>query len=260
MRFVRSATFATVLLAVLWAPHAHGATSKWLLGAKGGFNSAKFVGDPVGLTINVSGLQLAGRIDGWREGFTAGAFARRQINEFTGIQIELNYSQKGGEGAVNGLADVEYPGNVIRTAEINGVTTIAMDYTEVPIFAVFSFPTDASEKATITASAGGYVAYNTAAWAYVEGEARVQIQPGTTQIDTFDQRWGLGSIVNRWDVGGLLGLGLEVALERVDLLFDFRWTFGFLSIDDTDQNQSIRNNVISLTFGLGFPLGGEVGE
>jgi len=242
----------------LHVSEADAARSKWLVGVRGGFNDAKFVGDPVGVIINIPGLAVSGQVDGWQEGFVAGAFVRHNGSEHVGLQVEVNFSQKGGEGPVTGVADVHYPGNVIRTADINGVMNVEMDYVEVPIFAVFSFPADAGDKTTITASAGGYVAYNTAAWAKVEGTATVELPDGSTQTSNFDERWGLGNIVNRTDVGGLLGLGLEVALEKVDLLFDFRWTFGFLSIDGTDQNSSIRNNVISLTFGLGIPLGSEL--
>jgi hypothetical protein len=233
-------------------------TSKWLVGVRGGFNDAKFIGDPVGAMINIPGLAVSGQVDGWQEGFVAGVFVRHNGSENVGLQVELNFSQKGGEGPVTGVADVHYPGDVIRTADINGVISVEMDYVELPVFAVFSFQTDASDKTTVTASVGGYVAYNTAAWAKVEGTASVLLPDGSTQVSNFDQKWGLGNIVNRWDAGGLLGLGLEVALERVDLLFDFRWTFGFLSIDDTDRNSSIRNNVISLTFGIGVPLGSEL--
>jgi hypothetical protein len=251
----RTYLFALAVLPVLLASSVDSAEAAWMVGAKGGFNSAKFVGDPVTRFINRPGLQVSGRVDDWQEGFAAGVFARRQLSEYVGLQIELLFSQKGGEGAVIGTADVEYPGNVTRAAEINGTMNVQMDYVEVPVFAVFSFPTDASDKVDLTASAGAYVAYNTAAWAYIEGEGRVLLPSGSTQVVNFDQRWGMGSFVNRADVGGLLGAGLEWNLEKTTLLFDFRWEFGFLSIDGTDKNSSTRNNVISLTFGVGLPVG-----
>jgi hypothetical protein len=254
MRLYRPLLFAFAVLAVTLASSVASAEG-WLLGVKGGFNSAKFVGDPVTGFITQPGVDVSGRVDDWQEGFNAGVFARMGLSEYVGLQAELLFSQKGGEGTVFGTADVRYNDNLTRTGEINGVMSIQMDYVEVPVFAVFSFPTDASDKVDITASAGLYVAHNTAAWMYIEGEGTVELEDGSFQRTNFDQRWGIGSIVNRFDFGGLLGGGVEWSLEKVTLLFDFRWEFGFLSIDGTDNNKSTRNNVIMLTFGLGFPVG-----
>jgi hypothetical protein len=246
--------FAFAVLAVTLVSSAASAEG-WLFGVKGGFNSAKFVGDPITGFITQPGVDVSGRVDDWQEGFNAGVFARMGLSEYVGLQAELLFSQKGGEGTVFGTADIEYTPGLTRTGEINGVANIQMDYVEIPVFTVFSFPTDASDKVDITASAGLYVAHNTAAFLSVEGEGTVELEDGSFDEVSFDQRWGIGSNVNRWDFGGLLGMGLEWSLEKVTLLFDFRWEFGFLSVDGTDSNKSTRNNVIMLTFGVGLPVG-----
>ena len=255
MRLHRPHLVLSAVLVTVIAASAASAESGVLVGAKGGFNTAKLVGDPVTLFVNRPGLDVSGRVDDWQEGFVVGGFVRWGLSEYVGLQIELLFSQKGGEGTVFGTADVEYAPGLTRTGEINGVMSVQMDYVEVPVFAVFSFPTDASDKVDLTASAGAYFAYNTAAWAYIEGEGQVELEDGSFQRVNFDQRWGMGSFVDRVDVGGLLGAGLEWSLEKTTLLFDFRWEFGFLSIDGTDKNSSVRNNVISLTFGVGLPVG-----
>ncbi len=254
MRVHRTLVSAFMLLVVLLASSGASAAG-WLLGVKGGFNSAKFVGDPITAFITQPGVDVSGRVDDWQEGFNAGVFARMGLSEYVGLQAELIFSQKGGEGTVTGTADVEYAPGLIRTGTINGVANIQMDYVEIPVFAVFSFPTDGSDKVNLTASAGLYVAHNTAAFLNIEGEGSVELEDGSFQRVNFDQRWGIGSNVNRWDFGGLIGAGVEWSLEKVTLLFDFRWEFGFLSVDGTDSNSSTRNNVIMLTFGVGFPVG-----
>jgi hypothetical protein len=192
-------------MAVLFLTSTAIAQPVWELGAKGGFNDAKFIGDQAALFVNRPGLAVSGQVDDWNEGFVVGAFARRNFSEFVALQVEALYSQKGGEGPVFGTADVQYTGNVTRTADITGVMTISMDYVEIPVFALFSFAAEDNGKVTLTASTGGYVEYNTAAWVEIEGTGTVALPGGTSEVVNFEGWLPPGSwraLVTLWPTAG----------------------------------------------------------
>jgi hypothetical protein len=92
MRVFRPLCFAFAVSALVFASSVASAESAWLLGAKGGFNDAKLIGDPVTIFINRPGVEVSGRVDGWQEGFVVGGFARRNFSEFVGLQFEVLFS------------------------------------------------------------------------------------------------------------------------------------------------------------------------
>jgi hypothetical protein len=93
---------------------AYGTT--WEFGVKGGITNAKLTGDPVSAWLyeedSEGAAELSGAVDDYRLGFIGGAYARADFNGFFGIQAELLYKQKGGEGPVEGTAVVTPPNQV----------------------------------------------------------------------------------------------------------------------------------------------------
>jgi hypothetical protein len=56
------------------------------------------------------------------------------------------------------------------------------------------------------------------------------------------------------DIGATAGGGIEVAAGRFSLFFDGRFVQGLQSLDETDETE-VKNQAITFTAGIGFPLG-----
>lgn len=248
-------TGALALAVVVMAGPARAGLEDWELGLKGGWNSTSLRGDEVGLWLNSPKFQIAGTVSDYQGGGVVGGYARRYISDMWAIQVEALYTQKGGKGNVFGDGFVEFPSNVSYPAAIDGVLTVETEYVEFPVLAVIMFPADDSENLTLSVLGGVAFGLNTSSDLRFEGTAEVRLPDSSRRVVRVDEKVDIKAATKDADIGGVIGLALELDRSRVRLLFDARWTFGLMSIDDTGSDSDVRNNTLSFTIGAGFPLG-----
>jgi hypothetical protein len=212
------------------------AQASWEFGLKAGVSAAKLSGDDTKYSYEVDADNYEkGEFTDMKLGFVGGAFATAHVNKQFGVRLEALYFQKGGEGTAEGK-----DGGVAFTAD----QTITLDYFEIPLLAVLSFP--AGTSGTFDIFAGPAIAFNVTAKSKYEwtrgGES------GTEEADLED--------VKGTDFGGVLGVGFTLGMDSMNLFADARWEMGFTTIDDSEAEADIKNNAFAFMIGVGFPLGG----
>jgi hypothetical protein len=165
------------------------------------------------------------------------------------LQLELLYSQKGGQGTVNGFMELEASNNLTYTADIDGTLRVRMDYIEFPLLALFEFPSE--DRVGFTVLLGPSFGYNTRAEAKIEGQATIPLQDGSNRVTHIDERIPIQGGINRWEIAGVVGAALEFTMKSSVIVLDGRYQFGVTSVA-TDQDTY--NHVFSLTIAFMAPL------
>ena len=229
------------------------AQQKWYGGLKLGFNSSQFRGDAVApLAYDPSGgYYITGSVADKLHGFIGGGFFRRDIDTWFALQLDLVYTQKGGEGPVNGILQIEQPSNVVYDGEVNGDLTLRMDYIELPLLAVFMFPKDEDDNIGFTVQVGPAFGYNTRAEAQLTGSAEVTLPDTSKRVQNYDERIPIQGDINRWAVSGIVGAALEFYLAKQTIILEGRYQFDVTSISG---DQSTYNHVFSLMIGFMAPI------
>lgn len=246
--------FVLTVAAVLMVAVAAGepaAQTKWKGGLRFGLNDSQFRGDKVSGWISSPGVSLSGTAHDALFGAGVGAFVRHQTGEKFGLQLEVNYSQQGGEGAVTGTVEENFPSNVTYVGVVNGDLRIRMDYIEVPVLFLYSLPSQ--DRVGLTVYLGPSFAYNTRAEAQLTGEVRVPLPDGSNRVTNFDERIPIGGGVNRWQVAGVVGAALEFEMETSVILLEGRYAFGVTSVDKSNGSD-IYNHVFTIAMAFMAPF------
>jgi hypothetical protein len=224
-----------VALLTLTASHAS-AQVTWDAGFKLGVNFANLRGDTQisGTETGEGGetISVSGDVDGYRTGFVGGGFATANITDAFGIRLELLYSQKGGKGDISVTVDGQ-PAGVLKN-------TVKLDYLEIPVLAVGSFP--AGNKAKFNVFGGPAVAFN------VSAKDKAEFLGEEEEVD-------IGEFTETTDFGIALGAGVTIlAHERANVVIEGRYTIGLISVDKAGVDD-LKNNAISIMVGMSFPIG-----
>ena len=150
-----------------------------------------------------------------RTGIMIGGFALVDLTGPFALQPELTYIQKGAESS-------------------DGDLTRKNDYIEIPVLAKFQLPV--SGPASPNLFAGPTLGFNVT--------AELEDDEGNTQ-DFGDETSGT-------EFGLAVGGGVDFGLGTGTLMVDLRYELGLTSIDDTDADQSIRNQGFVITAGFVF--------
>lgn len=204
------------MLCVAMLVVATGADAKKYAGFKGGVNLGDFSGDDAPDNSST------------RTGFSGGAFYGIGINEQFGVRGEVNYVQKGSEGAVQTEDGDIHDG------------TYKLDYVEIPLLFVADFP--AGDKFAFSIFAGPTFAFNTTA------EVEVPAHNATESLDN----------IKGFEFGAAIGGGIEYMLSSFSIIADLRYSLGASSVaDDAGESIDIKNTGIGVMAGVKFPLGGK---
>ncbi len=208
-----------------------GAQAVWDLEFVGGFNVSRLTGDTgadiTGFVEDLGTGEIDANVDGSKIGLTGGVLVTVGLNNSFGIQSGLMWSRKGGDGEVSAT---------LGSLNLTGDLTITLDYVEIPILGVLSFPV--GETVDIRAMAGPVLSFNS--------KAEIEVADVTTDI---------GDFVKSVDIGILVGGGLVIPLTSVDFIVDARYTFGLSSVDDTSADLDLKNGSFTILAGIGIPLG-----
>lgn len=210
------------------------AQTKWSGGIKGGVSLAQISGDTGftdTFTDGVNIIDLFGDVGDTRTGFIGGGFVTADVNEKFGIRAELLYAQKGGAGTLN----VNVNSAPAGTADL----TFKLDYIEIPVLLVGTFPTQGSTK--ISVFGGPAVAFNTSS------KLKFDVQGQTDEQD-------IGDSVESTDFGLAVGAGVSFpASARARIVIDGRYNFGFSKFPKSGED--LKNRDLVFMAGFSFPFG-----
>lgn len=255
MRKGISLAVLTVLVCVIFAGSAF-AELRWEMGVKGGACWGKLKGDAVTFWIGGEDGQLAGAVGDSKLGFTGGGFVTVFFNDFFGLQTELMFTPKGGQGTATGNI-IFYPEyDNPRPAFFDGTVYAYLDYIEFPVMAVFEFEATEGGKVRIRGLAGTTFAFNIHAERRLKGDATIKMQDTSTRTQQIDQREEIGAGVKNFEFGIIVGGAVYWDIGSVDLLIESRWERGLTTIDNTTLYRDIQTSNVSLMFGFSYPFGG----
>lgn len=243
-----------VLVTVLTASDAS-AQQRWLAGLKAGANGAELRGSQAGLFLTLPKLDIRAPLTDNAVGFAGGGFIRMYVNDFFSLQAEALYTQKGGKGAMTGTVLYTASNNEEYLGDITGEMTVSLDYFEIPVLAIFSFPGD--DNWVLTGFGGVSTSFKVNADAKLEGQITFPQGNLSSYIVPYNETLDLDSMISSVDVGGVIGVGLEFATGNVQLLFDARLTFGFVSVLESGDT-GVYNQAVSIFGGVGIPFGSDI--
>src|SRR5690349_3693131 len=124
------------------------------LGFKGGLGLARLSGsnlessEPINedLGSGFTGVGVAtSSVKDMKAGFVGGAYASLHVNQRFGVRLEALYAMKGGKGDNSGSIDIYDSSNsYVGTLAISGTNRLSLNYLEIPILGVVSFPAGTS--------------------------------------------------------------------------------------------------------------------
>jgi hypothetical protein len=159
-----------------------------------------------------------------KNGFVGGAFYGVDFTDDFGARLEGLYVMGGAEGPYE-TEDGDTHDSII-----------SLDYIQFPLLFVVKIPT--SEKFVFNLALGPTFSFNTTA------EVEVPEHGETLEI----------SNVNSFELGALIGGGVEYQLSSMSILLDARYSAGGTNVVDADPSD-IKNRGIGIMAGVSFPLG-----
>ncbi len=164
----------------------------------------------------------------WKEvtnmGYTAGVTAYKQINSHVGLNIELEYIQKGYYHKIcNSITD-----------------ELDANYIELPVLGDYTFLIPGLKNFKAHANLGFYSAY----WL----SAKYKMQGYDSDSEDFDFA---KNNAKRFDFGPIGGGRIEYILKNASLSLDFRYELGLLDLQDA-ANDSTKNTNRAFIVGVSY--------
>ncbi len=208
----------TIFLAAELAP---AAAVDFYVGVKGGLGLSDFWG--------AQAADSAGFTGSGRAGFCGGAMAAAQFNDFTGCQIELLYESKGK-----------------NSAGLDMSKEWSSAYLDIPLTFKLCYPL---RQARALVYAGPSLSLLLSSSFTVTNTDYVGDQAST--VNTFGR-------TTPWDLGLCAGGGMEFDITTGEIVFDLRFTPGFI---DTQRDKGlngkqndVKNVLVSFMVGYGYKL------
>jgi hypothetical protein len=201
------------------------AAADFYTGIKGGLGLSGFwdaqAADSAGMTGTV------------RAGFCGGALVTAQFNEVVACQLEFLYAMKG---------------NISRGtyAAMSVQKQWNMDYLEIPLLAKFSWP---GKNARPLVYAGPSFALPLLSTYRL---ATQRDDPGTPGgLTSWDSTYTIKNTASAFDLGLAIGCGMDFVIETGIIIFDLRYTPGFISWD-RQAGQDKKNYCIAFMIGYAY--------
>ena len=179
-------------------------------------------GPMVGLNFaNIGGKDATGNLSS-KTGLYIGGFMTYQFSDMFALEPQVAYSMEGATSAQGGVN-----------------STISLNYISIPVFLKLYIPLQGNTTIKPELYAGPSFAFNVAA--SVE-------QTANGQTNTAD----VSSQVKGFDMGLAFGGGVAFGVGTGLLDFSVRYSLGLTSWDNSGNNLTLTNNVVSLIAGYAF--------
>jgi hypothetical protein len=194
------------------------------------------IGAKAGLNLATFGVDESVKPDGqsYLTGFNAGILANLELNDRFSIQPEFVYTQKG-----------------IKAITYNIVQAYKLNYIEAPLLGKFIFGKKAVRGYLISGLSFGF-ALNAKYVAKIDGKEI------TREKIEFDNDIEDGYADNRFDIGFIIGSGIQFAQGLGNFFVDIRYNMSLNSIErfkeDPKDYSKTRNKVIMISAGYLIPF------
>ena len=185
----------------------------WRAGIKVGLN----VSDVWDSDYNIPGETV-------RVGFIGGGFLTVTVNKWFSVQPEILYTQKG--FGLDGARIFGFPNNFDAT--------VKLDYIEIPVLAVVTIPT--GSFATPMVYTGPSFDFKVSARA-------------TGSVGSLSESTSISKYIHTFDFCWIFGGGVILDFGTLAVTAEGRYTISALDVTD---NSSMKNDLFSLLFGIGF--------
>jgi hypothetical protein len=213
----------------------YAAAVEFSAGPKAGLGISSFWGKDAKVPEDSLGLDGSARV-----GFAGGGVFAAAFNEYVAGQLEVLYVMKGKKysGSVTMLG-------VTATTE----STMKLDYLEMPVLLKVSFPVTPVFKPSLFVGPSFAFLLSAKGWS----KATVQNVTHDTTVDIKDEN-------NTFDVGLAMGAGAEIKAGPGSIVFDIRYTLGFITndketADDKTNNikqEEVKNTLFTIMVGYLF--------
>ncbi|MFD2823764.1 porin family protein [Lacinutrix iliipiscaria] len=196
--------------------------------------------------------------------FETGLFAEYGFSDLLSLQVELNYTVKGGErtgsqpipaAQLEGQLppDIALPSGTVLYAEFNNKS--ALEYIEIPILAKFTFGEDWKFFGNI----GPYAGFLVGATQKTSGTSNISADiPGVGFLPnllpdevSFNAETDVSDSIKNFNFGGIAGIGvIKTVSSHSEILFEVRGTYGFIPVQEDETFGESR--IGSVVFSLGY--------
>lgn len=213
---MRSQLNAVLVTALLMAPPT-AVAGQTTLGFRGGLSLATLGGDDIESIDSRTGLNIGG-------------FVNIPLSDVLGLQIGAGFAQKG-----------------FSETELGVDVSFEVDYIEIPLLLTLSPPTT------------GNVGFNFFIGPALGFKASCNVTGSedgvTVSVDCDDPDFELD--LKSVDFGAMVGAGLDIGLtDNVALIIEGFYNLGLNKIDDSGDDDDVKNRAFSLLAGLSFSVGG----
>lgn len=221
------------------------------IGVKGGISLPKLTAD----TDNIYSRDFKSFT-----AFEAGVFANYGFSELLSLQVELNYTIKGGERKGNQPvpaaqlpASIMLPPGSVVYADFENKSVL--EYIEIPVLAKFTFGDDWKFFGNI----GPYAGFLIGATQKTSGSSDLIADiPGVGDTPvflpepvSFDAETDVKDDIKNFNFGGIVGVGVIKNLgANSEVFFEARGTYGFIAIQEDETFG--KSKIGSFVFSLGY--------
>ena len=195
------------------------------------------VGGKAGFNVSDLSFDAApGEAIDTRTDFVGGGFVSFPVGDYFAIQPEVLYTRKGAK---------------ISDSEEDVEVEAKVDYVEIPVLLVARLMDQNSSTRPIV-YAGPAVSFETKC----EFEGSVEGVSASVDCDRLSEVGGDEDIETKGtDFGLVFGGGVEFNAGSAVIILEGRYNVGLVDINDTTDDEEIKNRAFSFMAGVGFPIG-----
>jgi len=174
-------------------------------------------------------------------GYSAGVGAQIRPWPTFGLELDVRYTQKGGEGKIDSVF-IAQNANAFDFEGQVGQAVVELNYIEIPLLFSYILGTGANSwvRMYFGASVGILVSSNY-----------------TGVVDGAPVEGDLDGVVKNAEYSGLFGASFDYDFGSWQLLLDYRYVNGISGIEENGQDGSLNTETHSVVLGVGIPIGRE---
>lgn len=200
--------------------------------------------------------------------FETGIFAEYGFSDLLSLQVEINYTIKGGKrSGLQPIPEAQLEGQLPPDAPIPAGTVLyadfenksALEYIEVPILAKFTFGTDWK----FFGNFGPYAGFLIGATQKTSGNSAIYADiPGVQNIAvvleepvSFTAETDVSDSIKNFNFGAIAGVGIIKGVgSNSEILFEVRATYGFIPVQEDETFGESRIGSVVFSIGYAYKL------